>query len=167
VIQLKKYIEPSNESDRIKAQQFLKNLNPFQRRRHLPQFFPVIDIQIEKFLDHIRREGIIEALKPYITYNEKKIQEEIEFLKCQLVNDTIISTQNSIFLYSMRDLVFHIEDNRLYVFLPEELWKFDRRENPYNRELLPDYLYKKEFQDYKTESIEETWTRILRRNLVF
>lgn len=164
-IKLQKYLEPSNESDRIKAQQVLKFQNPIQRRCYLPQYFPITDLQLDKFTDRIKTDGIVNALTPYILNNKKRIQEELELSGCELANYDITLTQCSIFLYSVGDLIFHAEDNKLYVFLPEELWKFEERKNPYNRRPLPDYLYVESFKNCKTENLEEIWTKILRHSI--
>lgn len=164
-VKLQKYLEPSNESDRLKSEQFLKTQNPIQRQYYLPQYFPLIDSQLERFVQRVKSEGIVAALKPYILNNKKRIEEELELSGCDLANPDITLSQCSIYLYSVGSLIFHIEDNKLYVFLPEELWKFEEKKNPYTRKPLPDYLYSEMFKDRKTENLEEIWTKILRHTI--
>jgi len=165
-IQLQKYLEPSHENDGLKADRFLRNLNPIERQEYIPQAFGVTDLQLNRFIDHIKREGIVSALMPYIL-NNKKIM-EIQLNGCELANDVITSTQYSIYLYPLDQIIFHTEeDDKVYVFLSEELLQFDKKENPYNRNPLPDYLYEDLYEDQKTENLEEIWTKILRHNISF
>jgi hypothetical protein len=165
-IKLQKYLEPSNESDQLKAEKFLRSQNPIQRQYYLPQYFPITDLQLERFSEYIKHKGIVAALKPYLLNNKKRIQEELDLAGCELANDIIITIQCSIFLYSPGFLIFHIEDNKVYVFLPEEIWKFDERKNPYTRNPLPDYLYTMPaLKEHRSENLEEIWTKILRHNI--
>ena len=165
-LQLQRYLEPSYENDRLKAHKFLWNLNPIERQEYIPQTLGVTNSQLNRFLDHVKREGIASALMPYIL-NNKKIM-EMQLNGCELANDVITSTQYSIFLYPPDELIFHTEeDDKVYVFLPEELLQFDKRENPYNRKPLPDYLYANLYEDQKTENLEEIWTKILRHTVSF
>ena len=167
VIQLHKYLEPSNENDRLRAEQYLKLQNPIQRRKYIPQYLPVTDLQLTYFINQIKEHGIIHAVKPYILNNKRIIEQQLELSGCELANDSIISTQCSIFIYSIDQLVLHTEGNKLYVFLPEELSKFAEKENPFNRQSLPDYLFAISFQDLKSESLEEVWSKILRHGVDF
>ena len=164
-VKLQKYLEPSNENDRIKAEQFLRSQNPIQRREYVPQYFPMNDTQLDKFIDDIKREGVVNALRPYILNSKRRILKELKSSKYELASNTIVSTQSSIFLYPMERLIFHTEEDKVYVFLPEELFKFEQKRNPYNRKQLPDYLFVTSSEDYRTETLEEIWSNILRHNI--
>jgi hypothetical protein len=164
-IQIKKYINPSAENDRIRIEHFLRSKNPMERSLYFLQYFPVTDMQLNRFIDHVKREGVVNALKPYIMNNKYKIEQELFISGCELASDVIISTQHSIFLYSTDQLIFHAEDNKIYIFLPEELNKFEERKNPYNRKPLPEYLYLELYEDHKTDNLEELWTKILRHTI--
>jgi hypothetical protein len=165
-IQLQKYIEPSYEIDRLRTEILLIKLNPIERQKYIPQKFGVTDSQLNKFFDHIKREGIVSALSPYILNNKKIV--DVQLNGCELANDVITSTQYSIYLYPLEKLIFYTEeDDKVYVFLPEELLRFDKKENPYNRKPLPGHLYINLCEDEKTENLEEMWTKILRHTVSF
>lgn len=159
---IEKYFKPSKENDKLKAGAFLKSLDPDQRRTYIPQYLPVTDVQLSEFVRCIQKEGVVTALTPYILNNKKLIQDQLRFSGCELVNDTIIGTHCSVFLYTIDQLILHIEGNKLHIFLPEELSKFPGRENPFNRQILPDYLFATSFEGYITENLEEIWSKIVR-----
>lgn len=159
--QINKYLEISNEMDASNVSKFLSTIDPIKRQKYIPQRFPVINSQLESFIHQIHEKGFVSALMPYLLQNKKIF--ELELGECELVNDVITSSQYSIYLYPMNELILHKEENKIYVFLAEELVNFEKRENPYNRKSLPLYLYNN--LDRKTENLEEIWTKILRRNI--
>jgi hypothetical protein len=162
VIELQKYLEPSKESDRLRTEQYLKKCNSIVRRNFIPQYFPISEVQLHKFIQDIQENGVINALKPYILNNKRFIQQQLELSGCELANDTILTTQCSIYLYPIDKLIFYADGKTIYVFLPEELSKFINKENPYNRQILPDYLFTVSFHNHISENFEEIWSKILR-----
>lgn len=162
---LKKYLEPSNESDRIRAEQFLRNHDPIENKRYLPQLVPISDEQITQFGQTIQTEGFIKAFSPYIANNKKLILAQVEQAKCELASETIFSNQNSIYLYPIDQLFFYPDGKHMYVFLLEELSKLPDNTNPYTRQPLPSYIMEYEAPYAETESFEEIWSRVLRHEV--
>jgi hypothetical protein len=165
VIHLKKYLEPSNESDRIRVEQFLRQFNPIERMRYLPQLVPVSDDQIVELGRAIQSVGVTKAFAPYLLENKRLILDQIERTKSTLASQTIFSNQTSIFLYRLDDLVLYLDGKHIYVFLPEELAKLSDNTNPYNRQLLPDYIMAYADDSMETESFEDIWSKVLRHEV--
>lgn len=164
--QLWEYIKPSKENDRLHAGKFLYKLNPYERQRYIPQYFPVSDTQVGDFIKEVGLNGFEVAIRPYILRIKNQIESELISVGAELCNTTFFSTQVDIYLYSPCEYIFLPINKTYFVFLISELHHLSKeKKNPYNRDILPDYIFNNLIVYRESESLEEAWSAILRREI--
>lgn len=162
---LQHYLKPSNKTDAYKVKQFLSTLTPIERRDYFAQAIIVSDRNLEKFSQEVAEKSFEHAFVPYLRANKQRIDFELQLSGYSLCNERVVSTQLPYYCYALHQLIFHVEGQYLYIFLPEELNQLNEKENPYTRSPLPEYFFDECTDVEKTESFEDSWEKILRRKL--
>ena len=166
------YVEPSKAGDSAKIFHFMKQFNPIQRARYFCQNLPFSTEQLTSFCRVVGEKGFEEAIQLYILRNKESIMKQVSQCgtenEVKLYNEMDIN-QVSIFLYPFEELIFYADKGNFFVFLREELENaIKSRENPYNRELLPNYLFDTYLSDsgnHQSCSLENLWSDVLRRKI--
>lgn len=164
-IALQPELEFSPAQDARQIQARLGRLDPDERRKYFLQRLAVSDRQLSDFVQAVETNSFEQAILPYLQANRKRIDEEISLVGGRLANQTTLATQTNVYFYDPDDLVFHSSEQTIYVFLKEELAQFRDRTNPYDRQPLPDRLFRQD--GGSTEPIDERWQRLLRRKVEF
>lgn len=156
---------PESEAEQIKSQ--LSRLDPYERKKFFLQKLMVSDRQLNEFIETIKKSSFEEAIRPYLLANKRRIDEEISLTGGQIANTETLATQTSIYFYSPDDLIFYSDQQKVYIFLREELDQFKDKQNPYDRQPLPEILFNQAEQKESIDPIDELWQRILRRKVDF
>jgi hypothetical protein len=164
-IQMKEYLKPSNQTDALRIKSTLFRLSPEERRIYFGQYLPVYDHQLELFLKNINETSFEKAFCPYLQANIKRFEQEIELTGIQLCNQRTMASQLDYYCYNLEDLIFHIEGQYMYIFLPEELFQLTDRNNPYTRVPLPKKIFEGITGEEETTSLEDLWETILKRRV--
>jgi len=164
--QLNEYLKPSRENDRLRVEQYLQKLDPNERKKYLPQYLPVSDVQVELFSKEVETCGFEMAIKPYILGIKRNIETQVEAIGAKIYNTKCFHTQTSIYLYPPSEYVFFPSGKDYFVFLTGELSHLcKKKKNPYNSEDLPEYLFTNLQTPQENRSLEEIWSSILRREV--
>lgn len=163
--QLQKYLTPSNQTDAHRAYKFLRELTPTQRGYYFGGLILISHETLQNFTEHIQKESFENAFTTYLQINKDRMNFEFKSMAHTLCNELIMTTQVPYYCYNLADLIFHTENQYLYIFLPEELNQLTERKNPYTREILPSNLFEKAASTNKTNSLEDLWEHILRRKV--
>lgn len=165
-MELDRYVKTSKENDRLRVEQYLRKINPNERRRYLPQYFPVSDTQVENFAKEVERNGFETAIYPYMQRVKTHITMDLQNTGAELLNPEFFSSQTSIYLYSPTEYILVPDGKNYYVFLLNELHHLKNdRKNPYNRADLPDYIFLGLQILCESKNLEELWSSILRRKV--
>ncbi len=166
-IELLESIKPSPEQDAMYASNFLKKLTEKDRKKYLYQKFPVSEIQVDRFVQEIKKEGFEKVFKKLINQFTTRYKEDLKEQGYELINNNFFSNTENIFLYDLSDCYMHIEENNVYIFLPEEISYIQKKKlNPFTN-----WKIDLKIQEKKTESLKESvsivksWEIILRREI--
>lgn len=164
--QLLNYLNVSKHDDYLRTNIFMKALDPSFRRYYIPQILPISDKQLAEFIKNVKENGFEETIKPYILFNKKLLEEQMKLINSKVINEETITTQTSIYLYSPLNLVFVPDNDKYYVFLNSEIDNLRKdKKNPYTRSILPEYIFKMPTCYEPSQSLEQSWSNILKRNV--
>jgi hypothetical protein len=166
-ISLKTKVEPTPENEARQIKSHLGRLDPYERKKFFLQKLMVSDRQLNEFIESVKSSSFEKAIRPYLLANKKRIDEEISLTGGQIANTETLATQTSIYFYSPDDLIFYSDQQKVYIFLKEELEQFRDKQNPYDRQPLPEKLFEQAKTKTTVDSIDELWQRILRRRVEF
>lgn len=162
---LQQYLIPSQVSDALKAKQFLMSLSLEERRRYLPQIVPVSEGMIISLVREIQDQGFEKIFQRRLKIMRNLIQEQLQGKTIH--NEVCFSTQVSIYLYPLEELIFYEEtEGQFFVFTRQELMQLkEEGKNPYTRQPFPEELLKG-ISEHQSENYEEIWSKILRRKII-
>lgn len=157
-------ISPEKDAKRIR--EFMKCLNPYERKRWFLQRMIVVNRQIESFAKEVENSSFEKAFTKYLINNKRKLDEDIAMTGATLINTLSLNSQVPYYFYNFSDMIFHMNEKNLYFFLEDELSKLENNVNPYDNQPLPmDIFPRKSKNKPMTLSIDEMWSNILRRRI--
>lgn len=148
--------ESTPARDAARLSRVINDYTPMKRRAFTGRRLPVSDAWAEHIVQQVSIDGAEKTLTDILKTNRSRM--EIP------VNDTMLMG-DPYWHYQCDVLLWHVEDMRVYVFLPQELAKLTERINPYTQTPLPDILFANIESETFFESILETWQRALGRTL--
>lgn len=152
-------VKPEFDVKRIRN--FFLSLNPGERMYYLPVSFPILDYQVEKFIQSVEKDGFEAVLKSYFdNYRERLLQ---EYSEANISNEITLVSWTSIYQYPSQELIWLTYGSSIHVFAREDLK--EQFINPYNREILPSWVIEEVKQTPMSISYLDLWSRIVKRSL--
>ncbi len=152
--------KPNPVIDSQKAEKILMKCNPVERMKIIPASVPVLDDQIQYFVQLILKNGLEVALQ-HLIRKQRECLHQVYSGKHFSSEITLISYE-SIYNYPPEELIWLTYGDAIHVFAREDLT--DQTKNPYNREDLP--LWVLQMDKSTSMSYPMFWETILGRKIV-
>jgi len=159
--ELQEILKDNPELDARRIRDFLLNLDPITRMMFFPTTTPILDYQVEQFVQAVKRNGLEPVLKNEFNLYREAVR--AKYSGMTIANEVTIFLE-SIYIYPPHELIWLTYDKSIHVFAREDLR--GRTNNPYNRVQLPKWVLSNLTVNLgKSTSYLDIWSKVVKRTI--